>query len=81
MGYRFFVFDIFMICSEEDLENKTKRQREPNNINDEDNINDENEECKEQEIIEAENLKKKKLDTNEFEVIEDNQELRVTIRK
>jgi hypothetical protein len=53
-----------MICSEVDLENKTNRQRESDDINDEE----------EQEIIDAENLKKKKLNINKFEVIEDSRE-------
>jgi hypothetical protein len=55
-----------MIYSEEDMKNKTKLKRELDNNNNEDNINDENKEYKD--------LKKKKLDTNEFEVIENSQE-------
>jgi hypothetical protein len=49
-----------MICSEVDLKNKTKGEREP------DNINEEEEEYKD--------LKKKKLEINKIEVIEDSEE-------
>jgi hypothetical protein len=50
-----------MLCSENDLKNKTKPQRELHNINEE-----------ESKIVEAKNLKKSKLEINKFEVIEDN---------